>query len=299
MNYYNVSTKEALEAGRMNLKYIPYGILGLTGLAMVWYVWYMLFNERKNDFGELNDDVAFPGLVFLVPAAGYVLSVVWRNLHSAAWKIYVLENVQDVHRAFKLAESEGMIFGPGSLLNKLEYRSVDQREKLSVLETRLSEPRQFEAATGTPVYEEQSFRYAFRMAAGQSLTIVGFFAGIYFFTQRESAELPPIVFLVPIGIMAFLAYRWVPRFNGPPPIRFDARQLTLGNNPPVLWKDVTDLYTEKRSSGKSTIPWLVVKFAEGGVYALALNEIDGSPAEIEDTLYQHWAIAKKQASNPS
>jgi hypothetical protein len=181
----------------------------------------------------------------------------------------------------------------------LEYRTADQRERLAVLETRLSEPRQFEVTAGAPVYEEQSFRYAFRMAFGQSLTIVGFFAGVYFFANRESADLPPVFFLIPAGILIYLAFRWGPRFNGPPPIRFDARQLTLGKNPPVVWTNVDNLYTEQRKSGKSTIPWLVVKTVDGGTYDLALNEIDGSPAEIEDTLYQHWALAKKQASNRS
>ncbi len=236
-----------------------------------------------------------PWIFFTLPLAGLVGSFAWRSFHSAAWKIYVLENVQDVHRVYQLAVSEGMIFERDSWMNKLEYRSYDQKYRLEELEKRLDEPRQMEMAGTINTAGEQAIPYSPTIPIIQGFSILGFLAAIFVANSGKS-EIPAPFYMVPVIIAGFIMVRWLPRFSKPAPLRFTNKELTVTDHPPVAWNNITDLRMESRRHGKSRTTFLVVETVTSGTIELNVGELKGSSSEIEDTLYQYWALAKK-ASN--
>ncbi|MCC6413948.1 MAG: hypothetical protein IT270_20030 [Saprospiraceae bacterium] len=294
MNYYNISTKEALEAGKMNLKYIPMGLIYLGSMSVLVFMFKGFFLNEPNwePFAIFSN----PFLIFLFPLAGLVLSFAWRSFHSAAWKIWVLENVQDVHRVFQLAVSEGMIFERSSWMNKLEYRTYDQKIRLEELEQRLDKPRQMEVAGSMGLAGEQAIPYSINSILVQAIVVVGMFAGFYAFTSGKTA-FPIQIFIIPVVFIGFHLVRWIPRFNSPAPLRFNNKELTVTNHPPVAWTNISDIRMESRKQGKSSTMYLVVETTGSGTLELNIGELKGSSAEIEDTLYQYWALAKKHATN--
>lgn len=297
MNYYNVSTKEALEAGKMNLKYIPFALMFSGGIAVL-VLMFSGFIFEKPLFSSTTMHIDQPWIFFSLPLAGLAASFAWRSFHSAAWKIWVLENVQDIHRVYQLAVSEGMIYKRGSWMNNLEYRTYDQKIRLEELEQRLDGVRQMEVAGSMGLAGEQSIPYSPTIPIMQGFSILGFLVAIFVMNSGKS-EIPAPFFMVPVIIAGFILIRWLPRFSKPAPLRFNNKELTVTDHPPVAWTNITDIRMESRQHGKSRTTYLVVETTGSGTLELNVGELKGSTAEIEDTLYQYWALAKKQATNPS
>lgn len=294
MNYYNVSTKEALQAGRMNLKYIPLGLIYLGSTSVLIFMFKGFFLNDPNWEASAFSNNFF--LLFLLPLAGLVLSLVWRSFHSAAWKIWVLENVQDVHRVYQLAVSEGLIFERDSWMNRFEYKTYDQKSRLEELEQRLDKPRQMELAGSMGLAGEQEIPYSLQSILTQAFLVVGVFAGFYAFTSGKGV-FPVQIFVIPAVFIGFLLIRWIPRFNNPAPLRFNNKELMVTDHPPMSWTSITDIRIEMRQQGKSKTPFLVVKTSGAGAVELNIDELKGTAADIEDTLYQYWALAKKNIPN--
>lgn len=295
MNYYTVFTQEALQAGRMNLKYIPLGILYLGGLSVPFFMFKGYFSQEPGwDAFALFDN---PLLLIVFPLAGLVLSFVWRSFHSAAWKIWALENVQDIHRLYKLAKGEGMIFERDSWMNKLEYRSYDQKYRLEELEKRLDANRQMEIAGTINTAGEQAIPYSTTIPFIQAFAILGFLTAI-FVANPGKGSIPIPFYIIPLIMVGFILFRWWPRAYKPAPLRFNNKELMVTDHPPVAWTSITDLRIENRQQGKSRTSYLVVETIGSGTLELNIGELKGSANAIEDTLYQYWALAKK-ASNQS
>ena len=293
MNYYNVSTKEALEAGRMKLKYIPMALVYPGGWALYAAVYQRLFLDELewNPF-SMFDNLFFVFLVFL---AGLGLSVAWRSFHSAVWKIWVLENVQDAHRVYQLAVSEGMIYERFSWSNTLEYRTHDQKISLEELEKRLDGPRQMEVErTINTAAGDQSIPYS--PFTPITYVVISLFFLVYIFNREPSqfgiSVYFYLIFLIPAGIVLV---RWLPRFLKPAPLRFNNKELTVKDEPPVAWTSITDIRIEQRQEIRYRTTYLVVEITGEGPIELNIDQLKGSAVEIEDTLYQYWTLAKQQS----
>ncbi|MEO6037141.1 MAG: hypothetical protein ABIQ93_01930 [Saprospiraceae bacterium] len=287
---YYVSVSEAIRAGRMNLRYIPLTLIISTGL-----VYTILF--LKNFFlpaAHGNQGDHFPQQIFslfLIPFSGFILAFVWRSVHSVAWKIWALENVQDVHRLYQIAINKGMIYERDSWLNKLEYKTAEQREQLADLETRLDQPRQMEGPAGSGLGGEQTFGYSLKRALLQLWIFLPFFVVVYL--MNGTFQFFPFGFFL-IFIGGFLLVKWLPRMGKPAPIRFDDSGLTIQKNPPMAWLDITNLSVETRPQGKNSVKMLVIE-TRGQPKNIELNidDLEGGNDEIEQTLYDYWVRGMK------
>ncbi len=282
---YFVSVSEAIRAGRLNLRTIP-SIVAFGGLAFYFLLFFDAFGVRIVT-RQFN-----PALLFLIPVSSLIFAFIWRSFHTAAWKIWALENVQDVHRLYQVALSQGMINKPDSWLIKLEYKTADQRQRLANLETRLDQPRQMEEPSSTlGIGEPREFPYSLNRALLEVIMCLPVFVIIYFVTGKFEFFPFGLILIVLIGFMLF---RWLPRIGKPAPIRFDAATLRIKDNPPLAWRDITNIYVEKKSDGERSETVLVVETnTTPARLDLQLSELVGRSDEIEQTLYNYWVQGKK------
>lgn len=281
---YFVSVNEAIRAGRVNLKTIP-TILAACGVV----VYFLLFFGWRSEVRQFH-----PVLFFLIPASSVIFALAWRSFHSAAWKIWALENVQDVHRLYQVALANGMIFERGSWLNKLEFKNADQRRQLASLEVRLDQPRQMEQPASFGSAGGREFGYSFRSIALQMIGILPVIGVIYFVTGKFQFFPLGVFIIILAGIMLF---QWVPLLGKPAPIRFNDTALTIKENPPVAWRNITNIYLKKKQHGKNSITMLVVETnTNSPEITLDIANIDEKDDEIEQVLYDYWVRGLQQKS---
>lgn len=283
---YFTTVHEAIQKGKMNLQTIPYGIMlaggGASALLFFQKFWFPLSSGQPPvDFNQTI--FKFMGLSLLGVVAGFA----WRNFHSAAWKIWAFENVQDIHRLQQLAEQKNMINKRGSFFNNFEFATADQRARLAELETRLDEPRKMEAPTNLLAAESREFKYSMKMLAFQVLGIVPFFFIMRSMTGKFEFFPFGLFLIIFVGAMAF---RWLPRIGQLAPLRLDADGFYLKKEPLVPWGEVENITLETRRRGKHSFTVLVfsLKNVEKPL-EIDLSDIEGDNDGIEAAANEFWA----------
>jgi len=286
---YYVSVREAIDSGKRNLKYIP-AIFAIFGLAIPGAL-FLKFNFFNGPHEEGMAPFPFPIYYLFVIAAGCLLAgFIWKSCHSAAWKIWALENVQDAHRLYQVAESNEMIYGRDHWLNNLEYKSGLQRSRLADLETRLDEPRQLEVPGNGPRSGETEFVYSMNRFFVQLGMVLAFFGYAFYISKGEM----PFPLLIGVIIFAgFTAYKWVPRLSQPAPIRLDETALTIQKYQPVPWEKITNIFIDNVKEGKTKVKTLVIESQITPPISFDISDINSTSEAIEETLYQYWVRGKQ------
>ncbi len=287
-NPYFTTVPEAIERGRRDLITIPgrFVMAGALAWGFIFFKSIWLPALHGDGFSNFRQTALLGIGISLVSVAAALL---WRGLHSADWKIWALENVQDAHRLYQLAEAKGMIWARKSWLNFLEFRTHEQQERLAELEMRLDKPRQMEVATPSGMLETRVFRYSFKKFLLQIGVLALFFGG---FTAAGfgGGGFFPFGFFFLIVVVVQLV-RWLPRLRLPEAIRLDADGITLRKRPTVAWADVADIFLEHRQQGKSSTRFLVVKTKEETPKPVEIDtaDLDADDVEIEAAAHEFWA----------
>jgi hypothetical protein len=291
--HYSVSVKDAIRAGKKNLIYIPLALIFIPSIIIA----YTFF---KND--SLLSNVSIP--IFesipnfnpiLLQLLGVVCATLWRNFHVVSWKIWAFENVKDVHRLYQIACNKGMISQRGSWLNRLEYKNSDQRQRLAKLEARLDEPRQMETPAGFDLGSERSLNYSLKTTGLQFLFFLLVFGGITVaHNQLSSFPLFPLYFFTAFFVVIH-SIRWIPRIGKPAPIRLTNTTLTIKDNQPIAWSNITDIYIETRRQRKTKYVVLIITTnTKPPELELEISEIEGGADKVEQMLYDYWVRGKNK-----
>lgn len=285
---YTIPVKDAIEAGKKNLVSIPAIPLKIFIIAS-FSLPILVFKGRDWGLGNIFHEYFW--VLFIVSILALLWSILWRSLHSAAWKIWALENVTDAHRLYEVAERKGMIYKRNSWLNKLEFKTREQAEQLEALELRLLQPRQMEYSGLSKPLEEIQFKYELKREAIAALPFMVLAIAVSYFTGN-------LLFLFfPFGLVGiFILGSAFYRISKPPSLTLTPQALQIKQAPPIPWKDIEALRVERRQHGKSTLNYLVADLMPPqGSVELDISGLGNSVSEVEETLYEYWAWGKKQA----
>ena len=286
---YTIAVKDAIEAGKKNLLLIPslpFKILVAVGTVFP----VLIFSKWGILSRQIFEEYFWASLVLTIFAIFW--NIGWRSLHSAAWKIWALENVIDAHRLYEIAERRGMIYKRDNWLGKLEYKTREQTERLAELEQRLLLPRQMEntGLLGKPM-ETTAFKYEFNRLV---LTVIPFLVfGIIAVLWMKTV----IALFFPFGlVMAIALGRVIYLSTRPASLVLTPQDLQFKNDYPIPWKIIHTLRVENRPYGRSTKDYLVIGLEHvGHPVEYDISDLGKSVAEIEETLYEYWTWGKKQA----
>lgn len=286
MLMYTIAVKDAIEAGKKNLLLIPalpFKMLVVAGSVFP----VMIFSKWGNLSRQIFEEYFW--IIFGLAIFSVLWNIAWRSLHSAAWKIWALENVVDAHRLYEIAERRGMIYNQENWLGKLEYKTAEQAERLAALELRLFQARQMEdlGLTGKPL-EEIQFKFNIKR---QILLVVPFLAAGLLAYMISGSIFP---FLLPFGaFIVFILLRALYLSEKPPVLILTPQHLQISKQTPIPWKSIKVLRVERRTEGRAQKNYLVVA-SDYGTIEHDISEVGNSAAEVEESLYEYWVWGKKQ-----
>jgi len=116
-----VTIEEAINTG-LRMINRPVRIIQLTTLALSTYIIY------KFQFPDWT-------YILILPLAVIVPWVYW-SFMITKWRIWAFENVRDVHELKSRAIAEKLIWPDGSIFEKTEIRTSQDRERLMLIEKR-------------------------------------------------------------------------------------------------------------------------------------------------------------------
>jgi len=268
-----LSIEEALKKGTLHLKYIPLGIIALGIISSYFLDKYLQENKA------------------ILIAVTIILSIVVSSIYWAkkvvSWRLEVFPKVSDYELLERKAISRQLIYSRGSILNKLEWPSQEQRLELEQMYIRLEEtPSPAIDIDDRSLPAETVYRYQRYMLYIMAILFVG---GIYLLKEdprygifMNSAAL----------IFGFLEIRKIRK--GAKQISVDAKGIAL-NSRHYLWKDIESYHIKPTYLGSKNYELILQTEAERIKF-----ELDGYvdyPLKFEDLLDAYYSRFLKKKSS--
>lgn len=290
MQYYPVSVDEAIQAGKFKLLYIPLGIILLFQLPSVLIHFGQVFCNHSNVF-NFSSYV----LYFCIGPIGLLGALCWRLAHTTQWKIWAYGQVSDIHRLQQRAEAANILFPKGSWLDRAAFKNAAQREELITLEKRFEEPRRFENEPTSPSFgvpdptiadlppfveipfSYRSLLFPFALVVGLS----------YLMNGGSDVFGPLLVFGLFFGII-FL-FNYLSNLKSPYALRISNSGFDIGGKGEISWSEVQHIRLENRSSGRSSVTYLVYETTDKKNPSIDLSYVKGDDSNIERMCYAYWS----------
>jgi hypothetical protein len=254
-----VSVEQALNKGRLQLKYLPM----ITTFSCIGVSIFLFYLKKFDGW------IVFAGFVI-----GFSLGwLVWSYFVNI-WKIWAYENVRNLHELKRKAIEENLIWESGSWFEKTEFRNYEQKQKLNQLEKKFLEEDIFKDDLSVP--KETIIRYS-RITIFFLFIIYLFIAvtGVYFVLEKEYFG------LVPLAVGLYMSYNQIKKIlDKNPQIIINAEGIKLKDEQLFKWKNIRNdrVFTQKR--GKNTTTYLAFNDE-----MIDIDELDIKRKELENILH--------------
>jgi hypothetical protein len=226
-NFRNVTVAEAQKKGVKWLFYPSYFLL-LFFFFLIPAILMYVFRDSKNDI------VLIVGSITSI-LLGILLPILWNSINSTKYKIWVAENVKDIHRFHEESVRRNLIASKGSFLEKIEIKSRNKKLELEKYYNRLKETRVVGIERNDLISNETIFR------TQNTLTIIIFsvlLIGIYYLYHIGEYKGKFVLVFGIIGLSAIVnefykkyKYKFVLKINNELISYKDDKEI-------IYWKDI-------------------------------------------------------------
>jgi hypothetical protein len=271
-----VTVDEALRKGKRNIN-IPALLimLGIIGLSIYFVI-----------AKDVSGWYAAGGI-----AAGFILGWLYWSLAVTKWRLWAFENVRNVHELKRRAIKDKLIWSDGSIWERTEIRSADDKQKLIELNNKFSRPDVFSDDFTVP--GETIVYYSKVMALLQVIFMIAlFFGGLYFVVYEHSYFIGALFSIVG----AYFTYTGFSHYtNRSPQIIVGNKGIQTASVPFYSWGEIhgEDVITEQH--GKSSTNYLIYNYP-GGNEKLDINEFDMNVRELEKRLRIYRGRSEKSSA---
>lgn len=266
----NVTVDEAIEKGRLQLKFLPFVVtfgcigagiyLAVQGIYPIW--------------------IALVG--FLV---GFLSGwLVW-SYFVMKWKIWAYENVRNINELQRKAVEEKLIWETGSWFEKTEFKDYQQKQKLKQLEKKFLEKDVYN--DDSTVIEETVIVFCTTTVVILLLMylMIGL-AGAWILFTKEYIGLAPLA----LGI--YLSYNQIKKLiDTKPQIIISERGIKLKQEDFISWDKIHNDRIYNESNGKSTTTYLIFNEEK-----IVIGEMNIKQNELENLLHVYRVRYEKNNS---
>ena len=214
--------------------------------------------------------------------AGFVLAwLVW-SIIITKWRIWAFKNVQNVHELKKRAVQEKLIWSDGSIFEKTEIKTKNDKKQLLILEKKFEQEdffrEDFSVPPKTELYYSKTTIY---VEVFISVLIIA--VGVYFFTFSENKY-----YIIGTILNAFGIYTIIKELRK---TTIKEAQIIVNNKGIKTinvefreWKEISDEQIVQEGYGKSLKSFLIYCYDSEEYEKLELEQLDITPKKLENIL---------------
>ena len=211
---------------------------------------------------------------------GFIMAWLIWSVMITKWRVWAFENVQHVHELKKRAIDEKLIWHDGSIFEKTEIRTAEEKQKLKNLKRRFATADVFREDYSVPkrtlIYYSKSDIY-FEIGISILLICVGIF--LVSFTDNMSLFLGS--FSILIGIY-FLITRLKHGKRKEPQIIIDSNGIETISTEFTSWDLIYDEEVIQEGFGKSSSSYLQYFFDDSEIEKIKIDELNISARRLEN-----------------
>ena len=259
-----ISVTEALLKGKRTVHYPAIAILLLLAILSI------ILSFQK------SIPILIPIVCILL---AFILPFLYWLVMITKWRLWAFESVRDVHELKRRAISEGLIGEDGSIYEKLEFRSKDEKEKWSDILEKFKNKDifidDFSIANETVIYFSKTQIY-FYVAFGLMAVAIGIY--LYFIKN----DLKKGIFLLGVGLYMVIKnyYKLIKRS---PQITISNLGLSTKSTDFYSWDEISDAKLVIEFTGKEKKHFLMYNHPKGSE-KLSIKELGISYTELESLL---------------
>ena len=259
-----ISVTEALLKGKRTVHYPAIAILLLLAILSI------ILSFQK------SIPILIPIVCILL---AFILPFLYWLVMITKWRLWAFESVRNVHELKRRAISEGLIGEDGSIYEKLEFRSKDEKEKWSDILEKFKNKDifidDFSIANETVIYFSKTQIY-FYVAFGLMAVAIGIY--LYFIKN----DLKKGIFLLGVGLYMVIKnyYKLIKRS---PQITISNHVLSTESCEFYKWNEIIDAKLLIEYTGKEKKHFLMYNHPKGSK-KFSIKELGISYTELESLL---------------
>lgn len=220
---------------------------------------------------------------------GTLIAFAYWQYATVKWKIWAYENVRNLHELKSDALKYHLIWPDGSVMQKLEIKSLSQKERIKRLERKFQQPDIFHVDLSvrdrTEIYKAKSTPYIITVFA---LLLVGIVIREFFYNPHP--DKPYLHFITTLPFAIFLLYRAYKEFRTKGPhVVLSNEGIKLRDTAIIPWQQITSTQIKHIGRGKQM---LVVNYS-GTHTGTEINHLDKNALEIEQLIKVYKARFEK------